>query len=342
MTNEGNNPGAISTDIQMRLAEIFMPQAKRQMDKAVERQKKPEDSAVVQELRFVHYTSADAALKIIKSKRLWMRNAACMSDFREVQHGLDLLDRLFFHPAKTEIFINALDPCTPGAAGDAINLFKRWRSEIRDSTFITSVSEHDYVEDFHGRLSMWRGFGTNAPRVAIVLKVPKSSSVLVGLNVIFSPVAYLREGDVDEVLQEVITSVGLNYEFLRSIDSQLVMGSVFFMLLAAVTCLKHEGFREEREWRAIYCPKLIPSTLLESNIEIVAGVPQLVYHLPLDGTASPAFGDIDFARIFDRLIIGPSQFPDVMVEAFRDSLTNAGISDVHDRVCKSGIPVRIP
>jgi hypothetical protein len=37
--------------------------------------------------RFVHYTSAESALKIITSKRLWMRNTTCMADYREVRHG---------------------------------------------------------------------------------------------------------------------------------------------------------------------------------------------------------------------------------------------------------------
>jgi hypothetical protein len=45
--------------------------------------------------RFVHYTSAEAALKIIKSKRVWMRNTTCMSDYREVQYGYDILNRVF-------------------------------------------------------------------------------------------------------------------------------------------------------------------------------------------------------------------------------------------------------
>jgi hypothetical protein len=51
---------------------------------------------------------------------------------------------------------------------------------------------------------------------------------------------------------------------------------IAMMLLAGVTCLKHEGFREEREWRAIYCPRFYPSPLMGSDIEVIGGVPQLV------------------------------------------------------------------
>ena len=79
---------------------------------------------------------------------------------------------------------------------------------------------------------------------------------------------------------------------------------------------------------------------MESAIEVVNGVPQLVYKLPLDATASPALADLDFSRIFHRLIIGPSPYPWPMFEAFRESLTSAGIADAKDRVWVSNIPIR--
>ena len=76
--------GALSLNIMMRLDDIFRPHTRRQQDKAYERQNKSKDTAMNGQLRFVHYTTARAALSIIKSKRMWMRNATCMSDYREV------------------------------------------------------------------------------------------------------------------------------------------------------------------------------------------------------------------------------------------------------------------
>src|ERR1700688_2183966 len=38
--------------------------------------------------RFVHYTSAAAGLRIIRSKAISMRNTTCMADYSEVQHGI--------------------------------------------------------------------------------------------------------------------------------------------------------------------------------------------------------------------------------------------------------------
>jgi hypothetical protein len=202
------------------------------------------------------------------------------------------------------------------------------------------MSEHDNGEDLHGRLSMWWAFRSNTVRVAIVLKVPKISAGSLALNLLFSPVAYLTEDEVHGGVQEVIRNIGTNCDFLGSVDRKIIVQEVFYMFVAAVTCLKHEGFREEREWRAIYTPKMRPSSLMESSTETVAGVPQVVYKIPLDTTVSPALGDLEFSRIFDRLIIGPSSYPWELFEAFTRELTNAGIKDAAERVWNSNIPLR--
>ena len=67
-------------------------------------------------------------------------------------------------------------------------------------------------------------------------------------------------------------------------------------------------------------------------------MPQRVYRLPVDASASTALADLDLARIFDRVIIGPSPYPWVMYEAFVDALTKAGLADPSVQV--SGIPIR--
>ena len=106
-------------------------------------------------------------------------------------------------------------------------------------------------------------------------------------------------------------------------DRSVVLGSVFNMLVAGVTCLKHEGFHEEREWRVIYGPDRSPSPLMKSSLEVVGGIPQIIHKLPLDVKVSDVLADFNLARIFDRLIIGPSEFSWAIYEAF----TKAGDSD---------------
>src|SRR5712664_55524 len=183
----------------LRLERIFMPQARKQRIQAGF-----DDEHVQTPIRFVHYTSAEAALKIIRSKRMWMRNTTCMTDYREVQHGLKIIETFLSDRPKTDSFIAALDVCSPGVAGEAIQLFKNRATDIYLSTYVTSISEHDDKEDFHGRLSMWRAFGGNTARVAIVFRVPRFSGGALAMNLIFSPVAYLTEDEAHNVMHEVI------------------------------------------------------------------------------------------------------------------------------------------
>jgi hypothetical protein len=160
------------------------------------------------------------------------------------------------------------------------------------------------------------------------------------LNCTFSPVAYLSEERTHAVIREVMGNVQREVEFLKGLSHAEVVGYVFAMLVGGVTCLKHEGFIEEREWRVIYQPGQRTAPLIEEEIKTIGGVPQVIYKLPIDKTVSEELADIDFNAMFDRLIIGPSSQPWVMYEAFTRALIKAGIVDAGARVLTSGIPIR--
>src|SRR5262249_17400878 len=155
------------------------------------------------------------ALKIIKSKRVWMRNTLCMVDYREVQHGFDMLLGFFADKAKGALFFDAFDLSWPGVAKETVELFDRWLPDIRANTYIAALSKHHDNEDMHGRLSMWRGFGGGGvPRVAIVLKVPFLSGGADALKILFSPVAYLDEAGVHGVMHSIIDNARREADFL--------------------------------------------------------------------------------------------------------------------------------
>jgi len=318
----------------IRLASIMMPYAMRQTGEFFQREPGQTHG------RLIHYTTAEAALNIIRTKRFWMRNTNCMSDYSEVQHGFDIFHKFFDDPTKYKSFTGALDNCVPGVASEAIAEFNSSWSDIRLNSYIACLSEHQESEDSNGRLSMWRAFGGAVTRIGIVLSVPYNSLSTLALNLTFSPVAYLSESAAHKVLEEVIGNVNANRDFLRAIGRDALVRLVFMTILSGVLCLKHEGFHEEREWRAIYAPKRWPSRLIESSIEVVAGVPQVVYKVPLDATVSDQIADLDFTHIFDHLIIGPTSYPWPVYGAFVDELTKAGVANSAERVLVSGIPIR--
>ena len=290
--------------------------------------------------RFVHYTSAEAALKIINSRGIWMRNTTCMSDYRELNHGLDALRRYFSIPGRKEAFDAAVDACDEGLAAEAISLFDKWWQTTQLETYITSISEHDDREDIHGRLSMWRAFGNATARVAIVVKINMAIGGGATPGVELSPVGYFTDADLGREMDLVVSNVQQHQAFLAGLDRAVLLNCLFMMLTSTVVCLKHEGFHEEREWRAIYAPKRQPSEALESSIEVVFGVPQRVYKIPFKNDPAAGRTGLDPDELIDRIIIGPTQFPWAMYDAFVAALEGVGVKDAHNRVFVSQIPVR--
>jgi hypothetical protein len=178
MSIEDQYPETIPEELQieMKLEAIFTPQFRQIRESAYKTL--PESEPTGKYARFVHYTSAEAALSIIQNKQLWMRKTNCMSDFREVEHGFEILNNCFGDTEKKIKFTEVLDACAVGAAQKAFEEFNRHLISFRSSTYIASISEHKDEEDLHGRLSMWRAYCGDTGRVAIVFKVPWHTKAL--------------------------------------------------------------------------------------------------------------------------------------------------------------------
>ncbi|OSJ31967.1 DUF2971 domain-containing protein [Bradyrhizobium japonicum] len=312
-------------DLARKVGRIFMPHAWKRRD---EFQKA--------EGRYVHYTSAEAGLNIIRSKSIWMRNTTCMADYSEVQHGFAKLQS----EDMLKGLLRWLDVELNGLGREAASLFDQWWNDTRFGTFIASISEHEASEDLHGRLSMWRAFGGQSARVAFVLKIPENPTVGLLLNLFISPVAYFRDNQLSTEISAVLQNVRESLEFLKLVDRKVLVGALFIMLVSASVCLKHEGFHEEKEWRIVYNPKRAHSDFMKSSIESVGGVPQLVYKIPIGGGPPDGLSEINIGALLDRLIIGPTQYSWAMYEAFVAALKDAGVEKAEEKVFVSGIPIR--
>jgi len=336
---------AMPEEIQLaiKLEEIFTPQFRKTRE---ERFKDQHGALTFQnETRFVHYTTAAAAIEIIRKKHIWMRQTSCMSDYSEVMHGIDILSNCFNDDSNLFAkFKELLDACSPGAVTEAIDMFKGHNYNIKYNTYIASISEHVDDEDQHGRLSMWRAYGGNSGRVALIFKIPWFTQGIhdakEALNIQFSPIEYLKADDYIAEFNQIIENIKKNRDFLSSVGHKKLVGGIFSMLFIGALCLKHYGFREEKEWRIIYSPNLWQSSLMRHEIKVLNGVPQKVYELPLDKTLSPVLADLDISRIFDQLIIGPTDYPIAMYDAFKEELDKIGIQEIANRIKISGIPIR--
>ncbi len=125
------------------------------------------------------------------------------------------------------------------------------------------------------------------------------SQVTLALGLIFSPVAYLAESST------AASSISLSEA--RRLSRRTGMEGY---LRAQVLAFHAHGI---------------------FNRNHISGIPQIVYKIPLDAKVSDRLTDLDFPRIFDRLIVGPTSYP---------WPKKAGVDDAEKRLCVSGIPIR--
>ncbi len=312
-----------------KLAAIFMPYA-------TERTKRVREL----NLKFVHYTSAASALSLLRENRVMMRTTACMNDYREFEHGLDHLIRFFQDTESRRAFFSAINKCGEGLAEEAVGLFDRWLPHNRFNVYVTCLSEHLPEEDMYGRLSMWRAYGRGSVGVAMVLNNEPFWQTSQILAAYASPVAYLRNEDFNNELLRVAKNVDDNCDFLRSVPRQNQVTAIFYALMFSASCTKHPGFAEETEWRLVHLPSLKPSKALERSIETINGIPQTVYKLPLKDIPAEGLRGIEIPILLHKLIIGPSNFPAPLYEAFVSVLKEAGVEGAEEKVTVSDIPLR--
>ena len=310
-----------------RLTEIFFPHATPRIEKARENQN----------IDFVHYTSAEAAKAILENGEWWMRHSSTMNDFQEIRHGLKCLNR--GRNAHLESLNKLLNQASSGLAERLERDLPRWVRMFSSDTFLTSFSEHyRNKEDEFGRLSMWRAYGGMAS-VAVILNKQTFLGASDLLKIYGSPVGYLNEGDFVEEFERLLNSLSKNIDFLRQQPQGELYRFMFNVYRFAILCTKHPGFSEEKEWRIVHSPSNDLGSPLKTKIVSLDGVPQPIRVVPLNGELIERAA-MGISNVVDRIIIGPTQYPDAMWTAFVTILKRAGIPDPEDKVSVSNIPLR--
>jgi hypothetical protein len=315
------------TPDQIRNLEIFYPYAYRK-----------NREAAVDDARFVYYTNADTAFQIIKNKEVWMRNATCLNDFMEIEHGFNCLNLAY--KSQLPRFKAIVDGLFDGFSGRIEQLFNGWLPHFRLHTYVSCFSEHDRNEDFIGRLSMWRAYGGDHG-IAIVTKTAPFLSPSNALNAFSSPVAYLGTIAFELEFSALLDRIEGNAEFIRSLGEAHLSAHLFEVFRSAIVCTKHPGFSEEREWRVIYSPTYRLSTRLQSDLVTVRGTPQQIYRIPLQDIPDEGLVGIEIPQFFDRIIVGPAHFPITIADGMTKALEQAGVANAAQRVVISDIPLRL-
>jgi len=192
-----------------RMMGIFMPFALSRRDELVDRSK-----------RLVHYTTFEAAIGMLRSRKIWLRNVTTLNDYREVQYGLECL-RDAYRSSAGKQFKSVLDSIFVGLRDDLEKIFESWIPYLQFGTFVVCLSEHDDGEDNLGRLSMWRAYGANCGAAVVVKNSPfvRASNALKAYT---SPVAYLTPKEYEGELAKIADAISKEKVFVESLDRKVV------------------------------------------------------------------------------------------------------------------------
>lgn len=310
--------------------------------------------------KFAHYTTAENALNILSGRSLWLRNAAVMNDHSEIEHGRGVLDRLLDIEAPLgRDFFGALDAVHDGISNTIRTRYYQEAHSARDLTYMTSLCEHD-ADDRLGQLSMWRAYGGARASVALVFNPEVIFDPSVHLNVSASPVHYGDDASVAAELADLIAGLRADPEAIAAVDPWMVAHVVSGALHYALLSVKHRGFREEREWRILARADDLPANgPVKREVKSIGGIPQLVHVLPLHGHGSKLpcnqvtmqhgmesedvmfLPQFSWDRLIDRIIIGPSLFPETVKAAIEEQLKLDGVGRWNQLVEVSEIPLRV-
>jgi len=287
------------------------------------------------QVKFVYYTNAETALKIINNQELWFRNATVMNDYSEISYGLDLIARVF-SGNEGERFRFAVDAIFPNTILAVGKLLGAWESDWRLETYLACVSVHEPFEDEIGRLSMWRAYGDTA----LVVNSNPMAEVTDELGVFSFPVSYFSEDGFRQHLCEITEQISINQSYLQDLGQETLINCIHRMLFRIAIASKHPGFAEEKEWRLYYRPNEQKSQMMSADVCTLGGVPPRVFKLNLAAEAYRDQFETDMPNLLEKLIIGPASFPYMRHQAFTEALTKRGLKDAAKKVVISSIPLR--
>lgn len=287
--------------------------------------------------RFVHYTTADTAVAILRNKSVWLRNATAMNDYSELHHGISRVISFFGNPSGAP-FWQRLEDAHVGLAKETKDLYDGWLNDLKYNTYMICVSEHRAAEDTNGRLSMWRAYG-QPNGVALILNASVFHNSSDALRSYSHPVFYYSDDVVQSRFQSIVSTF-VSSQAWCALPRDELKGYVHRMLETFSLGLKHPGFGEELEWRVVHRPGQAKSDRVPSSIQIIRGVPQRIHSIPLKPLEDSSILGLDLGELVDRIIVGPCQHPLMIREALVEELSAAGAADANNKVVVSCIPLR--
>ena len=281
--------------------------------------------------KLAYYTTAETALKIIQTKKFWLRNPRLMNDYQEIVHGTQCL-----HEALTasDIVSQANAAFDPTYSGLFAEILTAWESQKKvyesSNAFIACLSEID-AADNRGAPSMWRAYG-GSNGVALILNSEMLNADTTFLNTFHSPVLYGSVPEIKHEISKILESLAALKDEMSAVGKDFIREKILLALEFAMLSIKHVGFAEEKEWRMIHRWSGENKHLAYEG-RVVRGNAEVVCEVDLSSDPSLAPNSL-----FEKIIVGPCLFPENTAEAIHCAFFNQGLKT--PEVVKSDIPLR--
>lgn len=288
-----------------------------------------------------HYTSIATLECILRNDEVWFSNPLNMNDFEELRFGVIESAKAFRLSERIESCCGATNRYEALSKNFEVK-FAQFDSEHALDIYVFCMAKHDDTND-DGVLSMWRGYGENGGGAAIVIDMSKLALVP-GSPIIMSKVTYMSSDArlkwIHNKLDEFATLIQVNNpsedQFHIAID-QLFARIVSFALFT-----KHQGFEEEKEWRAVYMRDRDLTGLYESMLGYSIGKrgiePKFKYSVkPLEGSPNQ---DVSMEKVIHKIILGPSAAGALSIEATRRMFEKVGKKSLVSKLVPSSVPYR--
>lgn len=289
-------------------------------------------------VNLAYYTDLSTVNLIFKNKELWLRNVMCMNDYTEVKQGLKILRKYL---KDNDYYKNKLLDVLCKIVKD-----KKYWEDILDEflkhneytyflyTYIACFTEHK-ADDNDGNLNMFRVYGRNKGTAMIF-----ADFMNLDVPVVLSRVLYCGENEFENYIKQFIKSIEDNLQYLSLYLSKYGLKNFENLfkqaILFAILSIKNPAFKEENEWRIIYCDKLMfnqeCSKFYKLEVETVNGLPQKIYKLKFEDK-------LQFSNLLKKIII--EKIPDLAVAtmALNYYLDKEGLSN--NIIKHSSIPIRM-
>lgn len=290
------------------------------------------------DIKLVHYTRASNATKIIANENVWLRNVACMNDFRELEYGKALL-RNALHSDVGQEFRNTINEHDPQALDTLLGSVDEHLTAIDCDTYVMCLSEHDPCkDDDHGRLSMWRAYARE-DGVALIVNTAPFTAQTDKLGIYSYKVNYHTNQDCKNWLSDILES-WRQYQPNSSDEISEALNIIRHAFHAYILHAKHPAFWEEREWRIIKSPVLGDTPVAGLHVEEIGGVPQRVAKLPLKHDPDSGLHFADVNRLIYKILIGPSEYGQEIFLTLCKVLEEVGVTQPEKRLAYSDVPLR--